>query len=279
MQRPLQGSMTVKVLCVLLIPDFQYSKFTAVLDILHQHGILSEPANHSGVNINKRGGRKPESLLGLRLTPPDQQYHRSYLTSSIAKCTEDVTVVKTFTARGNHEAWMTTEMRLLLTAQDAAFRAGDMTDLCSARSVLPKGIKAASGTYAEKIQRHLCDTGNTKQMWQGVQALTDYKSRQGVNDDDASLPDRLKIFFAHFEAPNPTTRGVTRVNPQKAGCPDNILKHVRRTCAGELADVLPHILNISLSQAIVPRCFKTSTIIPVAKKSAVSCLNDYHLSH
>ena len=98
-------------------------------------------------------------------------------------------------------------------------------------------------------------------MWQGVQALMDYKSRQGVNDNDASLPDRLKIFFAHFEASNPTTRGgagpsptyirpaltistadtcrtQTRVNPWKARGLNNIRGHVLRTCAGELADVL-----------------------------------------
>ncbi|XP_051527426.1 uncharacterized protein LOC127425445 [Myxocyprinus asiaticus] len=33
--------------------------------------------------------------------------------------------------------------------------------------------------------------------------------------------------------------------------------------------------NISLSSAVVPMCFKTTTIVPVAKKSSVSCLNDY----
>ena len=159
-------------------------------------------------------------------------------------------------------------------------------------------IKAAKGTYAEKIQGHLCDTGNTKWMWQGVQVLTDYKSRQGVNDDDASLPDRLNNLFARFEAPNLRTRGradpsplavgpaltinaadkhrtLTRVNPQKAGGLYNISARVLRTCAGELADVLTDIFIISLSQAIVPRCIKTSTIILVEKKSVVPCLNNY----
>ncbi|KAK3534942.1 hypothetical protein QTP70_002022 [Hemibagrus guttatus] len=33
--------------------------------------------------------------------------------------------------------------------------------------------------------------------------------------------------------------------------------------------------NISLSSAVVPTCLKTTTIIPVPKKSPVSCLNDY----
>ena len=32
---------------------------------------------------------------------------------------------------------------------------------------------------------------------------------------------------------------------------------------------------MSLSQCKIPHCFKTSTIIPVPKKSTASCLNDY----
>ncbi|KAI4889625.1 hypothetical protein NFI96_007414 [Prochilodus magdalenae] len=36
------------------------------------------------------------------------------------------------------------------------------------------------------------------------------------------------------------------------------------------------IFNISLSTAVIPpTCFKTTTIIPVPKKSTVSCLNNY----
>ncbi|KAK3570179.1 hypothetical protein QTP86_015802 [Hemibagrus guttatus] len=43
----------------------------------------------------------------------------------------------------------------------------------------------------------------------------------------------------------------------------------------KLADVFTDIFNISLSSAIIPTCLKTSTIIPVPKKSPVSRLNDY----
>lgn len=130
-------------------------------------------------------------------------------------------------------------------------------------------------------------------MWQGVQALTNYKSKQGVHDDDATLPNRLNNFFF---ASNPIVRGragpssppvwpaltisttdtrrtPTRVNPQKAPGPDKIPGRVLR---GVLADVLTDIFNISVSQATVPRCFKTSIIVPVARKAVVLCLNDYH---
>ncbi|KAK1795573.1 hypothetical protein P4O66_001069 [Electrophorus voltai] len=69
-----------------------------------------------------------------------------------------------------------------------------------------------------------------------------------------------------------TLRGV---NPRKAAGPDNIPGRVPRECADQLADVLTDIFNISLSCAVVPTCFKTTTIVPVPKKPTVSCLNDY----
>ncbi|KAK3552286.1 hypothetical protein QTP86_008550 [Hemibagrus guttatus] len=50
---------------------------------------------------------------------------------------------------------------------------------------------------------------------------------------------------------------------------------VHRECAAQLADVFTDIFNISLSSAVVPTCLKTTTIVPVPKKSTFSCLNDY----
>ncbi|KAK3510725.1 hypothetical protein QTP70_015979 [Hemibagrus guttatus] len=66
-----------------------------------------------------------------------------------------------------------------------------------------------------------------------------------------------------------------RVNPRKSAGPDNIPGRVLRECAEQLADVFTNIINISLSSAIVPTCLKITTIVPVPKKSTVSCLNDY----
>ncbi|KAK3534614.1 hypothetical protein QTP86_016761, partial [Hemibagrus guttatus] len=65
------------------------------------------------------------------------------------------------------------------------------------------------------------------------------------------------------------------VNPQKSAGPDNIPGRVLRECAGQLADVFTDIFNIPLSSTIVPTCLKTTTVVPVPKKSTVSCLNDY----
>ncbi len=69
---------------------------------------------------------------------------------------------------------------------------------------------------------------------------------------------------------------LSRINPRKAAGPDNIPGHVLKDCAAQLTDVLTDIFNTSLNQAVIPTCLKSTTIIPVPKKSPVSCLNDYH---
>ncbi|KAK3545642.1 hypothetical protein QTP70_008782 [Hemibagrus guttatus] len=70
-------------------------------------------------------------------------------------------------------------------------------------------------------------------------------------------------------------RTLCRVNPRKSAGPDNIPSRLFRECAEQLADVFTDIFDISLSSAVVPSCLKTTTIVPVPKKSTVSCLNDY----
>ncbi len=71
-------------------------------------------------------------------------------------------------------------------------------------------------------------------------------------------------------------RSLSRINARKAPGPDKIPGCKLRDCAVEVTDVFTDIFNISLSQAVVPTCFKATTIIPVSKNSSPSCFNDYH---
>ena len=72
------------------------------------------------------------------------------------------------------------------------------------------------------------------------------------------------------------------VNQRKAAGPDGVTGRVLRDCADQLAGVFTDIFNQSLSQCTIPPCLKSSTIVPLPKKTTVSCLNDYcqpHLTH
>ncbi|KAK3541120.1 hypothetical protein QTP86_015740 [Hemibagrus guttatus] len=46
-------------------------------------------------------------------------------------------------------------------------------------------------------------------------------------------------------------------------------------CADQLAQVFTDIFNLSLAQAIVPTCLKTTTVIPVPNHYSTVCLNDF----
>ncbi|KAL0150142.1 hypothetical protein M9458_054569 [Cirrhinus mrigala] len=76
-------------------------------------------------------------------------------------------------------------------------------------------------------------------------------------------------------SPDSVRRSLSRINARKALGPDNIPGRVLRDCAVELTKVFTDIFNLSLNQAVVPTCFKATTILPVPKKSSPSCFNDY----
>ncbi|KAK3572910.1 hypothetical protein QTP86_010577 [Hemibagrus guttatus] len=113
---------------------------------------------------------------------------------------------------------MTAEVHGLLKSRDSAFRAGDKAALRTARAKLSRAIREAKHMHAQRIHGHFQDSGDSRRMWQGVQAITNYKTPPSACDSDASLTDALNDFYARFE---------------------------------------------------------TTTIVPVPKKSTVSCLNDY----
>lgn len=67
-----------------------------------------------------------------------------------------------------------------------------------------------------------------------------------------------------------------KIDITKAAGPDRVSGGTLKSCIDQLAGVFTDIFNCSLQQAVVHTGLKSSTIVPVPKKSAVSCLNDYH---
>ena len=57
--------------------------------------------------------------------------------------------------------------------------------------------------------------------------------------------------------------------------PDGVSGRVLKDCADQLAGIFTKIFNLSLTQSAVPSCLKTSTVIPLPKKSPTTSLNDY----
>ncbi|KAI4904481.1 hypothetical protein NFI96_029745, partial [Prochilodus magdalenae] len=135
-------------------------------------------------------------------TTTDLEEYTSSVTSYIGKCIDDVTVCKTITTRPNQKPWMTAEVRALLKARDSAFKAGDKAALRKARAKLSRAIRQAKRTHGQSIHSHFRDSGDTRHMWQGIQAVTNYRTTPPACDSDATLPDALNHFYTRFETQN-----------------------------------------------------------------------------
>jgi len=183
-------------------------------------------------------------------------------------------------------------VRALLKARDAAYRSGDGLACSKARKELKKGIQ-----LAKCIEEHFNDN-NLRNMWKGIRTMTDYKSSNQQVSRDPTLPDTLNSFFAHFDSPSgrdtvhlpqpeaqhqslvlqlhQVSSTLRKINTNRAAGPDKVSSRTLKSCADQLANGFLDIFNQSLQLSTVPVCLKSSTIVPVPKKSAITCLNDYH---
>ncbi len=155
--------------------------------------------------------------------------------------------------------------------------------------ICPVASKMQNG---HMLKKSMITSQTAETLWQAIQTITDYKPPLQACDDDTSLPDALNHFYSRFEMQNDTPtqklptppndqalclspadvrKTLSWINPRKAAGPENIPGRVLKDCAEQLTD----IFNTSLSQAVIPTCLKSTTIIPVSKKSPVYCLNDY----
>ena len=223
--------------------------------------------------------------------------HTDTVLSYIKFCEDLLIPTKTIKIFSNNKPWFTRSVKERLKEKDEAYKSGDLVAFKRAKYTLDKELRCAKLEYRNKLEEQFC-SGNSREVWQGLESITNYKMKSHKFNDDPSLPDQLNEFYARFDRENTspvvTTSGVTDElpppfvieeesvrkalacqNTRKAAGPDGISNSTLRHCADQLAPALTCIFNESLQTGIVPKCFKSAVIIPVPKKSKVSTLNDY----
>ena len=215
--------------------------------------------------------------------------------SYIEYCVNICISCRSVTTFGNSKPWFNRELRLICGRKYAAYKCGDMAQYKQLKYEFRQAVSKAKAAYKTKLESRRM-TNDIRGMWQGLQAITEYKTKQHVTDTDPTLPGRLNDFFCRFDsdrgnqAPPPFRQSVDvppiisehevrlqlrRQNVRKAAGPDNIRPAVLKHCADELTPVLTYIFNWSLQLSIVPDCLKSAVVIPVPKKGKATCLNDY----
>ncbi|XP_070183628.1 uncharacterized protein [Littorina saxatilis] len=222
------------------------------------------------------------------------------VTSYIAFCEQVCIPTKTVRIYGNNKPWFSREVKVKLDAKNDAFKSDDQVRYKQAKAEVKREIRHAKTTYRQKIEDHF-SSNNTREVWRGLQQATNYKHKAAPSDNvDPDLPDKLNVFYSRFDQKNPSlgyrpplpddasllapaftiqeseVRGLFRKqNPRKASGPDLVSTSTLRSCADQLAPVFTDIFNTSVQQMSVPRCFKSSVIVPVPKKPKVTQLNDF----
>ena len=110
---------------------------------------------------------------------------KEYTTSVIGfinKCIEDVVPTVTVSTYPNQKPWFTGNIRIELKARAAAFKERD-TNLDTYKKccyALRQTIKQAKRQYRIKIESYYTGS-DTRQMWQGLKTVTDYKGKPRRN--------------------------------------------------------------------------------------------------
>ena len=192
----------------------------------------------------------------------------------------------------NHKPSITNNIPTELKGRAAAFKERDCNPEAykKSRYALRWTIKQAKRQYRTKIESCLKLVGCGRAC-----NITDYKGKHSRKlPSDTSLPDELNNFYTRFEANTTETymrasavpddyvitlsaadvsKTFKQVNIQATG-PDGLPERVLRACADHLASVFTDIFNLSLSESVIPTCFKQTTIVPVPKTTKVTCLNN-----
>ena len=200
-----------------------------------------------------------QPLTPTRTSP----YYTSSVLDYMRSSTDSVTTLKRITTFPNQKPWMNREVRALLKGRDIAFRSWDRRAYSSSRANLKRGITEAKHNHKLRIEEHFTNYSDPRRMWQGIQAITDYKPAHITpQSSDASLPEELNLFYGRFDKDNSVQQPLTlspadvfaalsRINPRKAAGPDGVPGRVYRACAEQLTEVWTDIFNLSLAQATV----------------------------
>ncbi|KAI4886686.1 hypothetical protein NFI96_027635, partial [Prochilodus magdalenae] len=228
--------------------DFNHCNLRTVLPKYHQH--VSFPTRENNildqVYSNVRGGYKAAARphfgrsdhISVFLYPAYRQLLKQAppVSKTIKVWTEETDLVL-------QDCFDTTDWEVFRTA--AVGEDCNAEDYKRARYDLRRSIRQAKRQYRVKLEG--CYTSaDSRRMWQGLRHITDYQQRsREVTTSHTTLPDQLNEFYARFEALNPDRqRGVMAEGSTQ---------------------------NSSLTVTSV----ETTTIVPLPKKSVVTCLNDY----
>ena len=221
----------------------------------------------------------------------------------VSFCEDNVIPEKTVKVYPNSKPWVTKALRALLYRKRQAFIAGNLPEVEKLKKEVKHEIARAKRSYQEKLEEQLVNN-NLGSAWDSMKTIIGTKKTRNPNlvldgfTCDRKLAQTLNEFYLRFDSPTFKDAILEQKNylkdsapapfdlhdvvdtfrhskVKKSPGPDNIGGHLLSSCAEQLGLIFYYIFKLSLSQQRVPKIWKNSTIVPVAKISRPKVLNDF----
>ncbi|KAK3565993.1 hypothetical protein QTP86_024210 [Hemibagrus guttatus] len=190
----------------------------------------------------------------------------------------------------NDKPWFTAILRRLRSEKEAAFRSGDKGKYKEAKYRFSEESRAPYSVndlqLANSLNEYYC---RFERQWNSPDPHQSSPHQLFISSSSSSYtfipvsPTQLHTLATPHPPPlTPLTikeeevnRLFKRLNTRKATGLDSVSPSLLKHCANQLSPVFTDIFNTSLETCHVPACSKTSTIVPVPKKTNITGLNDY----
>ena len=219
---------------------------------------------------------------------------------------ESVIPTKHVKVYANNKPWVTSSLKQVLMKKHSAFHNGDEDENREATKEVRAEIKRAKLQYKNKIEERL-GSNNLKAAWDGVKRMTGLHKTQNkpfhipMYKSDSDLSEALNTFFSRFDIHDfsdehkklteeqalvkstlfsitqEDVRSVFKRNKvNKSPGPDGITGRLLKCCSEQLnCSTANPIFEVCLQQRRVPKAWKESIIVPVAKSNTTKSLNDF----
>ena len=238
-----------------------------------------------------------ENLLEI----PENDIHiQTEIFSDYVKFCQDIcSENKSVKIYSNSKPWYTREVREACKKMKMSF---GHSDFLIHKIDYRKAIRHAKHEFKIKLEGNFTEK-NPRILWKNMKEIMHLNTKSNdslFKEKDAA--EKLNKFFSRFETSentrnvnnfelqtdSPNTTGphslcssldvfktLRKINVKKARGPDQIYGKTLKSCAESLTPALCHLFNLSLNTGIVPKLWKSSTIIPLPKKKNPSRVEDF----
>ncbi|KAL0154123.1 hypothetical protein M9458_050582 [Cirrhinus mrigala] len=120
------------------------------------------------------------------------------VTSYISFCEDMCVPTRTYLTFNNDKPWFSAKLKQLRQAKEDAYRSGDKALYKQAKYTLNREIRVAKLNYSGKLKKQL-SRNDSKSVWNGLKAITSYKSPSPSPEANQQLADDLNEFYCRFE--------------------------------------------------------------------------------